>query len=78
MECLTYCKNMDTKIIKLGPRGINSACVGYTSNSKAYWLFNLESNVIIKSRDLEFFENVLATRNSQNKTQDIHTLENHM
>lgn len=68
-----------TKIIKLGPRGIESAYVGYTSNSKAYWLFNLEWNVIIKSRDLEFFENVLATRNSQNETQvNIHTSENHM
>ncbi|KAK3038536.1 hypothetical protein RJ639_029336 [Escallonia herrerae] len=31
--------------------------VGYAKNSKAYRLLDLESNVIIKSRDVEFIEN---------------------
>ena len=56
--CLTYYKNLDPKLTKLGPRGITSAFVGYASNRKAYRLLDLESNVIVKSRDDEFFENL--------------------
>ena len=56
--CLTYYKNLDPKLTKLGPRGITSAFVGYASNSKAYRLQDLESNVIVESRDVEFFENL--------------------
>lgn len=53
--CLAYCKNKNPKRTKLGPIGIRCAFVGYTTNSKAYRLLNLESNVIIESRDVEFF-----------------------
>lgn len=53
--CLAYYKNTDPKRTKLGPRGIRCAFVGYATNSKAYRLLNLESNVIIESRDVEFF-----------------------
>lgn len=42
--------------------------MGYSLISKAYRLLNLESNVIIESSDVEFFDNVLATRNSQNES----------
>lgn len=66
--CLAYYKNMDPKRTKLGPRGINCAFVGYSSNSKAYRLLNLEMNFLIESMYVEFFENVLTTRNSQNET----------
>ena len=31
--------------------------VGYAKNSKAYSLFDFDSNIIFKSRDLQFFEN---------------------
>ena len=42
----------------MGPRGIKNAFVGYASNSKAYRLLDLESNAIVKSRDVEFFKNL--------------------
>ena len=62
-RCLAYCKNNDLKRTKLGPRGINYAFVGYISNSKDYRLLNLESNVIIESRDVELFEYLLTLDN---------------
>ena len=65
--CLAYYKNLDPKRTKLGPRGIKSAFVGYASNSKAYRLLDLESNVIVESRDVEFFEN-LTTKGKSSHT----------
>ena len=58
--CVAYYKNMDPKRTKLGPRGIRCAFVGYAQHSKAYRLLNLESNVIVESRDVEFFENLIT------------------
>ncbi|RVW81286.1 Retrovirus-related Pol polyprotein from transposon TNT 1-94 [Vitis vinifera] len=63
--CLVYCKKTDPNKTKLGPRAIKCAFVGYASNSKAYRLLDLESNVIIESREVEFFENLLSDSNSQ-------------
>ncbi|KAK3028625.1 hypothetical protein RJ639_038398 [Escallonia herrerae] len=40
---------------------IRSVFVGYAGNSKAYRLLDLESNVIVESRDVEFFENKFST-----------------
>ena len=64
-ECLAYCKKTDPNKTKLGPRATKSAFVGYASDSKAYRLLDLESNVIIKSREVELFENLLSDSNSQ-------------
>ena len=50
---------MDPKRTKLGPRGIKCAFIGYASNNKAYRLLNKEFNVIVKSRVVEFFENLI-------------------
>ena len=61
--CLAYCKNNNPRT-KMGPKGIKCAFVGYDTNSKAYRLLNLESNVIIESRDVEFFENLLTSGNN--------------
>ena len=66
--CLAYCKNNDPKRTKLGPRGIKCAFVGYAKNNKAYRLLNLESNTIIESKDVEFFEHLLASENRVQKT----------
>ncbi|RVX01764.1 hypothetical protein CK203_024444 [Vitis vinifera] len=63
--CLAYCKKTDPNKTKLGPRAIKCAFVGYASNSKAYRLLDLESNVIIESKEVEFFENLLSDSNSQ-------------
>ena len=61
--CLAYYKNNNPRT-KMGPRGIKCVFVGYATNSKAYRLLNLESNVIIESRDVEFFENLLTSGNN--------------
>ena len=61
--CLAYCKRTEPKRTKLGPRAIKYAFVGYASNSKAYRLLDLESNVIIESREVEFFENMSCDDN---------------
>ncbi|RVW71217.1 Retrovirus-related Pol polyprotein from transposon TNT 1-94 [Vitis vinifera] len=63
--CLAYCKKTDPNKTKLGPRAIKCAFVGCASNSNAYRLLDLESNVIIESREVEFFENLLSDSNSQ-------------
>ena len=49
----------------MGPKAIKCAFVGYVSNSKTYRLLDLESNVIIESGEIEFFENLLSDSNSQ-------------
>jgi Fe2+ transport system protein FeoA len=67
--CLAYCKNTNPNRTKLGPRGIKCAFVGYANNSKSYRLLNLETNVIIESNDVEFFENSLS---SDNELREIH------
>ena len=48
--CLAYCKSMDPKRTKLGPRAIKCDFVGYATNNKTYRLLDLESNIIIESR----------------------------
>ncbi|RVW72567.1 hypothetical protein CK203_060077 [Vitis vinifera] len=73
--CLAYCKKTDPHKTKLGPRAIKCAFVGYASNSKAYRLLDLESNVIIESREVEFFENLLSDSNSQVPTSVGESLE---
>ena len=65
MGCLDYCIKKYPNKTKLGPRVTKCAFVGYASNSKAYRLLDLESNVIIESREVEFFENLLSDINSQ-------------
>ena len=66
--CLAYCKNLHPNRTKLGPRGIRCAFVGYANNSKAYRLLDLESNVIIESREVEFFENLTTKSNDHQIT----------
>ena len=66
MSCLLQETNPDKT--KLGPRATKCAFVGYASNSKAYRLLDFESNVIIESRDVEFFDNLLSDSNYQVST----------
>ena len=56
---LAYGKSTEPKMIKLGPRAVKCAFVGYASNNRAFRLLYLESNVIIESREVEFFENIV-------------------
>ena len=55
--CLAFYRVPDPKRTKLGPRAMKSVFVGYAENSKAYRLLDLESNVIMESRDVQFLEN---------------------
>ena len=59
--CLAYCKKTYPNKTKL--RATKRVFVGYASNSYAYRLLDLESNVIIESREVEFFENLLSESN---------------
>ncbi|KAH9670700.1 hypothetical protein KPL70_017080 [Citrus sinensis] len=52
-----FYKRHDPKSSKLSARGIKSVFVRYAENSKAYSLLDLDSNVIVESRDVEFIEN---------------------
>ncbi|KAJ9535862.1 hypothetical protein OSB04_un000976 [Centaurea solstitialis] len=54
--CLAYYKAPDPKKTKLGPRALKSVFLRYAENSKAYRLLDLDSNVIVESRDIDFFE----------------------
>lgn len=60
---LAYSKNTDLKRTKLIPRGIKCDFVGYAQNSNAYRLLILETNVIIESHEVDFFENILSSDN---------------
>nr|GEX27830.1 zinc finger, CCHC-type [Tanacetum cinerariifolium] len=55
--CLAYYKVSLPNTSKLGPRGLKSIFVGYAKDSKSYRCLDLDSNVIIESRDVDFFEN---------------------
>ena len=55
--CLAFYRVPDPKRTKLGPREMKSVFVGYAKNSKTYMLLDLESNVIMESRDVQFLEN---------------------
>ena len=55
--CVAFYKVPDSQRFKLGPRGIKSVFVGYAQNSKAYRLLNIDSNIIVESVHVEFFEN---------------------
>lgn len=39
---------------------LRCAFVGYAQNSKSYRLLTLETNIIIESWDVEFFENLIT------------------
>ena len=68
--CLAFYRVTDPKRIKLGPRALKSVFVGYAQHSKAYRLLDLESNVIVESRDVEFIEHKFT--NDSNSTTQTH------
>nr|GEW64878.1 hypothetical protein [Tanacetum cinerariifolium] len=55
--CLAYYKVPLPNTSKLGPRGLKSIFVGYAKDSKSYRCLDFNSNVIVESRDVDFFEN---------------------
>ncbi|GKC18073.1 retrovirus-related pol polyprotein from transposon TNT 1-94 [Tanacetum coccineum] len=55
--CLVYYKVPLPNTSKLGPRGLKSVFVGYAKDSKSYRCLDLDSNVIVESRDVDLFEN---------------------
>ncbi|GJT37510.1 zinc finger, CCHC-type containing protein [Tanacetum coccineum] len=56
---------------KLGPRGLKSEFVGYAKDSKSYRCLDLNSNVIVKSRYVDFFKNKF--RHDSTSTNEIVT-----
>nr|GEX78884.1 hypothetical protein [Tanacetum cinerariifolium] len=54
---LTACHVPLPNTSKLGPRGLKSVFVRYAKDSKSYRCLDLDSNIIVESRDVDFFEN---------------------
>nr|KAJ0199823.1 hypothetical protein LSAT_V11C600321130 [Lactuca sativa] len=54
--CVAYYRTPDPKRTKLGARANKSIFIGYAQNSKAYRLLDIDSSVVVESRDVEFFE----------------------
>ncbi|GJZ41728.1 zinc finger, CCHC-type containing protein [Tanacetum coccineum] len=69
--CLAYYKVLLPNTSKLGPRGLKSVFVGYAKDSKSYRCLDLDSNVIVESRDVDFFENKF--RHDSTSTNEIVT-----
>ena len=65
--CIAYYRLPDSQRTKLGSRGIKSVFIGYAQNSKAYRLLDLESNVIVESIHVEFFENSFVKSQTMNE-----------
>nr|KAJ0204663.1 hypothetical protein LSAT_V11C500280120 [Lactuca sativa] len=53
---VAYYRTPDPKRTKLGARANKSIFIGYAQNSKAYRLLDIDSGVVVESRDVEFFE----------------------
>ena len=53
--CLAYYRVPDPKRTKLGPRALKGVFIGYTG--KAYRILDVNTNTIVESRDVVFFEN---------------------
>ncbi|GJZ55719.1 retrovirus-related pol polyprotein from transposon TNT 1-94 [Tanacetum coccineum] len=68
---LTACHAPFPNTSKLGPRGLKSIFVGYAKDSKSYRCLDLDSNVIVESRDVDFFENKF--RHDSTNTNEIVT-----
>ncbi|GJW92550.1 zinc finger, CCHC-type containing protein [Tanacetum coccineum] len=68
---LTACHVPLPNTSKLGPRGLKSVFVGYAKDSKSYRCLDLDSNVIVESRDVDFFENKF--RHDSTSTNEIMT-----
>jgi hypothetical protein len=68
--CVAYYRTPDFKRTKLGARAMKSIFIGYAHNSKAYRLLDIETNIVVESRDVEFFENkfLVDDRNSSPTT----------
>ncbi|GJS49162.1 zinc finger, CCHC-type containing protein [Tanacetum coccineum] len=56
---------------KLGPRGLKGVFMGYAKDSKSYHYLDLDLNVIVESRDVDFFENKF--RHDSTSTNEIVT-----
>lgn len=54
---MAFYRSHDLRRLKLSCRGIKSIFIGYTKNSKAYKLLELDSNVIVEFRGVEFLGN---------------------
>ena len=55
--CLAYVRIPDPKRVKLTSRAYECVFIGYAISSKVYRFSDLNAKVIIKSNDVDFYEN---------------------
>ncbi len=66
--CKAYAHIPDVKRKKFDGKAIECIFVGYSSESKAYRLYDTTNKRIMVSRDVTFFENVIGNMNNNNQT----------
>nr|GEV86280.1 zinc finger, CCHC-type [Tanacetum cinerariifolium] len=69
--CLAYYKVPLPNTSKIGPRGLKSVFVRYAKDSKSYRCLDFDSNIIVESRDVDFFKNKF--RHDSTSTNEIVT-----
>nr|KAJ0188051.1 hypothetical protein LSAT_V11C900477710 [Lactuca sativa] len=65
--CVAYYRTPNPKRTKLGARANKSIFIGYAQNNKAYRLLDIDSGVVVESRDVEFFEDKFS-RDEENSS----------
>nr|KAJ0199183.1 hypothetical protein LSAT_V11C600308020 [Lactuca sativa] len=65
--CVAYYRTPDPKRTKLGAQANKSIFIGYAQNSKAYRLLDIDSGVVVESRNVEFFEDKFS-RDEENSS----------
>lgn len=71
MGCLAFYRLSNPKRDKLGKRTLKSVFVGYAKNSKAYELFNVDSNLIVESKDVYCAEEKFIFNSTEQDASEI-------
>lgn len=64
--CKAYCLDKRLGKSKFQPRGIECTFIGYCSESKAYWMIDLKTKRVFKTRDVKFVGEETQALNNYN------------
>ena len=81
--CLAKVKIFANKKRKLGPKTIDGVFIGYSQNNTNYRIMIIKSkisetdiNIVLESRDVVFFENIMPLKNKVNKSFNLPSSSN--